>query len=456
MTEYRQLCFVLMPFGKKQDIAGSVIDFDSVYDNFIGPCIKQSGLEPIRADEEMTGGVIHKPMFERLIFCDFAVADLTTANANVFYELGIRHAVRPWSTVLLYATGRGQLPFDVGLLRATPYSLNPAGTLSNVENARDALLNRLLEAQKEATDSPIYQLVDGFPKPDISHIKTDVFRDRVQYSSTLKEQLTEARSIGKKDNTAGVGEVRKVEMSIQNINDVESGVIVDLMLAYRDVKAWQEVVGLIEKMPVPLASTVMVQEQLALALNRLGHGEKAEQTLKRLLNERGASSETYGILGRIYKDRWQESIKNNDLISAEGLLDEAIDAYMKGFETDWRDAYPGINALSLLEIKDPTDPRIRKLFPIVSYAVERRFVATDPDYWDYATQLELAIISKDEKKARQMLSKSIIKSRVSWEPETTANNLSLIGQARERRQESIKWANEMEQILRQRASQVRK
>jgi hypothetical protein len=94
-----------MPFGKKQDVAGSVINFDSVYDNFISPTIKQAGLEPIRADEEITGGIIHKPMFERLILCDFAVADLTTANANVFYELGVRHSVRPWSTVLLYATG---------------------------------------------------------------------------------------------------------------------------------------------------------------------------------------------------------------------------------------------------------------------------------------------------------------------------------------------------------------
>jgi hypothetical protein len=159
----------------------------------------------------------------------------------------------------LYATGRGQLPFDVGLLRATPYSLDPAGISSDIDSAKDTLLSRLLEAQKKATDSPIYQLVDGFPKPDVSHIKTDVFRERVQYSSELKEQLTGARSIGNKDNAAGLEEVRKVERSIQNIDDVESGVIVDLMLTYRDMKAWQEVVDLVGKMPAPLASTVMVQ-----------------------------------------------------------------------------------------------------------------------------------------------------------------------------------------------------
>ena len=65
ISSHRPLCFVLTPFGKKQDIAGSVIDFDSAICHiFIGPSVKQSGFEPIRADEEMTGGIIHKPMLE--------------------------------------------------------------------------------------------------------------------------------------------------------------------------------------------------------------------------------------------------------------------------------------------------------------------------------------------------------------------------------------------------------
>ena len=98
----RPLCFVLMPFGKKQDASGATVDFDAVYQKLIAPAIEDSGLEPLRADEEMTGGIIHKPMFERLILCPYAVADLTTANANVFYELGVRHAIRPYSTVPVF------------------------------------------------------------------------------------------------------------------------------------------------------------------------------------------------------------------------------------------------------------------------------------------------------------------------------------------------------------------
>ena len=123
----KPLCFVLMPFGTKPDAAGTMINFNVVYKDLIKPAIEEAGLESLRADEEMTGGIIHKPMFERLILCEFAVADLTTANANVFYELGLRHAVRPWSTVLIFGQ-ESRLPFDVALLRAMPYRRTMAQT----------------------------------------------------------------------------------------------------------------------------------------------------------------------------------------------------------------------------------------------------------------------------------------------------------------------------------------
>ncbi|HNL91073.1 MAG TPA: hypothetical protein PKH05_18475, partial [Nitrospira sp.] len=71
------LCFVLMPFGKKPAAEGRLVDFDAVYDQLIRPAIVAAGLEPLRADQEMTGGVIHKPMYERLILCEYAIADLT-------------------------------------------------------------------------------------------------------------------------------------------------------------------------------------------------------------------------------------------------------------------------------------------------------------------------------------------------------------------------------------------
>jgi tetratricopeptide (TPR) repeat protein len=438
------LCFVVMPFGKKPNIAGGMVDFDAVYKELIAPAIEAAGLQPLRADEEMTGGIIHKPMFERLILCEYAVADLTTANANVFYELGVRHAVLPRSTVLIFAAGGSQLPFDVAPLRALPYQLTPEGTPAEVATAKEALAQRLLEAKKASTDSPLFQLMEGYP--DIDHTKTDVFRDQVQYSAEIKARLAQARQ-------AGVEALRVLEQELGRIEDVEAGVVVDLFLSYRAVKAWDDMIALVQKMSPPLAATVMVQEQLALALNRAGQGEEAERVLLDLLAKRGPSSETYGILGRVYKDRWEAAAKAGQEFLARGLLDKAIAAYLSGFEADWRDAYPGVNAVTLMELKEPPDPRREQLIPVVAYAVDRRIAAGKPDYWDHATRLELAVLAKDAEKAVAALGDALAAVRESWEPETTARNLRLIWEARAKRQEEVPWAGEVEAELERRAKQ---
>jgi hypothetical protein len=88
-----------------------------------------------------------------------------------------------------------------------------------------------------------------------------------------------------------------------------------------------------------------VREQYGLALNRAGQDDKAERVLTDLINERGPSSEAYGILGRVYKDRWEAAHNAGTKMLARGQLDKAINDYVKGFESDWRDAYPGINAV---------------------------------------------------------------------------------------------------------------
>ena len=432
------LCFVLMPFGSKPTASGSLLNFDAVYQEVIAPAIRDAELEPIRADEEVTGGIIHKPMFERLILCEYAVADLTTANANVFYELGLRHAVRPATTVLIFAQGLGQLPFDVVPLRGLPYTVGADGKPAEAARARAELARRLRESREMRTDSPIFQLVEGFP--DIQRLKTDVFRDRVRYSEEMKKRLAAARR-------AGADAVRGVEKDLGNVAGAEAAVVIDLFLSYRAVKAWNDMIELVAKMSPPLAATVMVQEQLALALNRAGRGEDAEQRLLQLIEQRGPSSETYGILGRVYKDRWEAAAKAGDSFLARGLLDKAISAYLKGFEADWRDAYPGVNTVTLMELREPPDARREQLIPVVRYAVERRIASGKPDYWDHATRLELAVLAKDEATASAALGDALAAVREKWEPETTARNLRLIREARERRSETVAWAKDVEDTL---------
>jgi tetratricopeptide (TPR) repeat protein len=441
--DWDPLCFVLMPFGRKPDGTGTSIDFDAVYRQLIAPAIRDAGLEPIRADEEMTGGIVHKPMFERLILCEYAVADLTLANANVFYELGVRHAVRPYSTVLMFASGT-RLPFEVQLERALGYPLSPTGGPADGDATMRQLTERLISARDAAVASPVFQLVEGYP--DIDRLKTDVFRDRARYSNRWKERLA-------RDRNAGIDAVRGAERELGDLGDVEAGILIDLYLSYRAVSGFADMVALAERMPLPLARTPMVREQLGLALNRLGRREEAERVLLELISERGPSSETYGILGRVYKDQWDDAVSAAQPFLAAGLLDKAIDAYVKGFEADWRDAYPGINAVTLMELRDPPDPRRDRLIPVVSYANERRLACGQADYWDHATRLELAVLAKDEQGTRTALGTALVTVRESWEAKSTANNLKLIRKARERRKEDVPWAAVPEEKLLRKAGE---
>jgi hypothetical protein len=433
MSNQPPLCFVLMPFGRKTDPASGLdIDFDAVYAQIIAPAIVDAGMESIRADEETAGGSIQKPMFERLILCPFAIADLTSANANVFYELGVRHAVLPATTVLLFAEG-GRLPFDVADLRALPYKLSDTGIPADADAARKSVATRLVEARRlanhetPAKDSPIFQLLAEFP--DIKRLKTDVFRTRVDYAKQQKEQLAVARK-------AGADALAAFESGLgADLDAVESGVLIDLFLSYRAVKAWQRMIDLAAKMPKPVGRSVMVQEQLALALNRAGRGDEAEAVLEALLADRGANSETCGILGRVYKDRWAAA-RDKSPILARGLLKKAIDAYLRGFEADWRDGYPGINAVTLMEIANPPDPRRLEILPVVRYAAKRRVAGGNPDYWDHATLLEVAVLRFDEDEGTTSLSNALACVREKWEPETTLNNLRLIHDARAARGEN--------------------
>jgi hypothetical protein len=125
-------------------------------------------------------------------------------------------------------------------------------------------------------------------------------------------------------------------------------------------------------------------------------------------------------------------------------LDKAIDSYLKGFESDWRDTYPGINTITLMEIKGKPDPRRIELIPVVKYSVERKIANGKPDYWDYATLLELSILAKDKDASFNYLSKALSLLRERWEGETTLRNLSTIREARERRNEPLSWTEKIE------------
>src|SRR5437899_10753410 len=93
-------CFVIMGFGEKTDFQSNpqrVLNLDRTYENIIKPAVEEAGHTCVRADEIIHSTVIDKPMYDNLLSADLVVADLSTANVNAVYELGIRHALRAFA-----------------------------------------------------------------------------------------------------------------------------------------------------------------------------------------------------------------------------------------------------------------------------------------------------------------------------------------------------------------------
>ncbi len=113
-TTDKKICFVVMGFGMKTDFQQhKTYDLDKSYRIIIKKAVEDAGLECIRADDVVHAGIIDKPMYELLLGADVVVADLSTTNANAIYELGVRHALRPHTTIVI-AEKNFKFPFDIG------------------------------------------------------------------------------------------------------------------------------------------------------------------------------------------------------------------------------------------------------------------------------------------------------------------------------------------------------
>jgi hypothetical protein len=435
--ENRRQCFVLMPFGKKPDEAGNLIDFDQIYTSLIAPAIQTAGIEPLRWDDISVAGSISRVVLERLLESEFVVADVSAGTPNVFYELGIRHTLRRSTTVLIARQGAG-IPLDLAALRILRYRLNESGRPENMEAFSQSLHALFAPSSLITSDSPVYQVLNI--EPPVLMRSSDAVSPAPPAKGVSgiewKHKISEAKF-------GGIAELQSLESEMA---DVSPEVLLEMFKAYRTVGGWKETIALAAKMPPTLASSQMVQEQLAIALNRTGESDRAEALLHDLLRRNGPSSETYGILGRVYKDRWQMAAQKGDP-DAPKFLDQATESYVKGFEEDWRDYYPGINAITLMDLREAPDPRREELIPVVRYAVKRKLAKPKTDYWDLATLLELEVLANAAESATNVLDRITSTQAAAWQRATTARNLGLIREARERKGNASGWIADIETRL---------
>ncbi len=413
--EIRPHAFVVMPFGVKKGFDGQTINFNAIYRDLIKPSLEMAGFEPFRADEETTTGDILTDMFQELLLADLVIADLSIDNANVFYELGIRHAFRKRGIVQIQS-GRAYMPFDIFNVRTIPYHTTEEGVPDPIFLEKDiqaiARVTRDTWATGvDAVHSPVFNLLTGLGEPDQKSLRTPLATGFWREYNEWKQRV----SISRRQKRIGDILLLTEEISNPMIKEEavgEAGKALANMgrneLALEQYRKGLEV----------NEGNLEFRRQEAFHLNRIGRVDEAIVKLEKLLEDFPADSEAIAYLGRIYKETWTDSwnwVSDHErrlktAFESYHWLIKAFNTYLKGYRIDLNQFYPGVNAVTLgtilthladrfddAEDPDPDILIIREVLPELRGALEfslETFAEDEKvDYWTLVSLAELRVLT---------------------------------------------------------------
>jgi len=275
-TPAKKKCFVVMGFGTKTDFQQQkTYDLDKTYRIIIKKAVEAAGLECIRADDVVHAGVIDKPMYELLQGADVVVADLSTSNANAIYELGVRHALRPHTTIVI-AEKNFKFPFDIHSLLIRTYNHLGAGIdAEEAEDFREKLKQAIQElAGKKDADSPVYTFLPTLREPTLGEVKE-------------LQSMAAAAAPAVEDQTVSM--------------------LMKMFRQARKAENWAGAKMALEQLKISLPGDPFVLQQLALATykGKPPDLEGAKNTLLELQPQTTNDPETLGIWGAIHKRMWE-------------------------------------------------------------------------------------------------------------------------------------------------------
>lgn len=337
----KKRCFVVMGFGIKTDLAtGRKLNLDNAYRNMIKPAVEQTGLECVRADEIPHSGSIDDRMYRELLTADVVVADISTANPNAIYELGIRHALRPWTTVVISESGL-TYPFDLNHILITSYT--HLGDDIGVGEARrfiDLLggnLRKILE--KPAPDSPIYTILQDLSPPQLAAKQRQVAAQAREVLEETAEALPSDSPAGSESTLATF--INQGEAAIRQSDFAQAKAMFQAALGLCEAQAGQS-------RQMPRREPYLLQ-RLALTTYKARQPSpvaalrEALAILEPLCPEDSNDPETVGLVGSIHKHLYEEGQ------GAEHLR-PAIRYFSRGYFLR-NDLYHGINLAGLLTLR---------------------------------------------------------------------------------------------------------
>ena len=437
----KKTCFVVMGFGKKTDFQTSrVLDLDKSYFNIIKPAATDAGLDCKRADEFVRSGTIDTPMYEQLLMADVVVADVSTSNCNAFYELGVRHALRPFTTITL-AEDKMVIPFDINHVTVRRYQHMGDGIDYNEVMRMRELLRTAIEmiAQKPTEDSPVYTFLSGL-KPPFREVATAVAAGvstvaatasaiaASDQSATVVSLAAQAHEQTQRDGAAG-----------QDGGAAQSPTISSLMKAAQiaiDNSEFATARDILKQVKEMAPRDSYVTQKLAMATYKsmqptpLDALREAEAILQELAKDDSTDTETLGLWGAIHKRLWELTGDPVD-------LDTALAAHQKAFVLK-NDFWNGINLAFLYSerahlSKDTDDAEAdrvlakrtrKKVLEICQPMYQGNMLPTPTHrYWLLATMSEAWLGLGEEAKAREFLNEANLQHPAKWMLDSTSEQM---------------------------------
>jgi tetratricopeptide (TPR) repeat protein len=433
--------FVVMPFGLKEAQAATPatdgapskpsinINFDEVYDLLIAPALTKAGCVPFRADKEQGAGDIRTDMYFELVTADVIVADISILNANVFYELGVRHGVAERGVLMIHG-GWAKRPFDVAPDRTFDY--DGKLFLSKKEERDDAWQQRLaaeaerlgkalraaLDVDEQTIGSPVYKELVGLKAVDWSNIKTARAKYFGEVFADWKSRVEVAKLNGRPGDILTLADDAPTRFH-------RGKLLWEAADALFSMERFNAAKAVLEDLLVVEPKHRKAQTQLGLALGRLGMINEAKVHMLGVADEYAGDTEAQGILGRVYKDLWRlewkdlESLADRQMqaVATAGFIVSAIRSYDEAARKHF-DYYTGINVVTFVKLlehlknatgDEPADPGITdsdNLASVVRFAAQNTLNLAGLDavdgVWAAATLGELEIVMENTEKARKL------------------------------------------------------
>jgi tetratricopeptide (TPR) repeat protein len=310
----KKTCFVITGFGPKPDLeTGRIIDLDKTFEHLIKPVFEELKIDCFRAKDIRHTGIIDVPMYEWIYKADIVVADVSTLNANALYELGVRHALRPNTTIVI-SEDQTKYPFDINHTVISKYEHlgKDIGATEAIRFKKE--LKQIVQSvlKRKKNDSPVYTFLPKLRPPVFSDEELELIRIKPKNQVSLSELISDAES-SKNNNEFRVA-----------------------IMLYKACLTFEP-------------QNVFLRQRLALATykNAKPNLKKAlldaENILEVLNPEETTDIETLGLSGAINKNLYEETGELQ-------YLDKALKFYSKGYFIA-QDHYNGINYAYLLTVK---------------------------------------------------------------------------------------------------------